>query len=76
MSNDDKMGESRAAVTVAVTGINDAVSAWRNAAAIDKPEKAYVVLSHVGAHAGLKLESVVDAATAAQIRADYKKRKK
>lgn len=76
MSKDDKMGESRAAAETARDAINDAIAAWRNAPENDKPEKAYLVLSQVGGRPGVKLENVTDAATAAEIRADYKKRKK
>lgn len=76
MSNDDKMGESRAAVAMAMDGIQHAIAMWRTAHAVEKGDKARDVLAHVGAHPGLKLEMVTDAATAAELRADFKKRSK
>lgn len=76
MQGDQKMGESRAAVAMAMDGIRHAIAMWRAAPDAEKGNKARDVLAHVGAHPGLKLESVTDAATAAQLRADFKKRSK
>ena len=71
----DKTGERLAAAAAAVEGLQGAVASWRSAPDSEKGEKAFNVLAHVGAHAGVKLEDVVDADTAAQIRADFKQRK-
>ena len=72
----DKMGEGRAAATMAVEGVQDAIARWRAAYDSEKGEMAKNVLAHVGAHAGVKLENLVDAETAVQIRADFAARKK
>ena len=68
----DKMGEGRAAATLAMQGVQEAISRWREAPDTEKGPRALDVLSHVGSLEGMKLDEFVDEETARQIKADYK----
>ena len=68
----DNLGEARAAASVAIGGVEDALGHWRSAPPDKKGEKAQDVLAHIGGLPGMRLDSFVDEETAEQIRADYK----
>ena len=72
MALHNKIGAGDAAVTLARQNIQEAIERWQMASDAEKGDRAFKVLSHVGALPGMRLADFVeDEETAKQIKADF-----